>query len=236
MKKFYVIGNKVSQSLSPLIFNYWFKKYKINAKYFYLELTEKNFDKNINELLNKKETTGLNITIPFKKKIIKHLYSLDSHSSEINAVNCVYYKNKKQHGKNTDWQGYYNSLPKMKTLKEKKILLIGYGGAAHAIHYVLARKGVKNIIILNRTKKKIRYQKTTRYTISLNKIEKYVGDADIIINTTPKNPINTKVSKLINKDVLLSDIVYIPKITNFLKRFRKNRKVYGIQMLLNQFN
>ena len=47
MKKLYVVGNKVSKSLSPTIFNYWFKKYNIKASYGYLELTEKNFHKKI---------------------------------------------------------------------------------------------------------------------------------------------------------------------------------------------
>ena len=42
MKKLYVVGNKASKSLSPTIFNYWFKKYNIKASYGYLELTEKN--------------------------------------------------------------------------------------------------------------------------------------------------------------------------------------------------
>ena len=69
MKKLYVVGNKVSKSLSPTIFNYWFKKYNIKASYGYLELTEKNFHKKIKEVLEKKDTLGLNVTIPFKKKL-----------------------------------------------------------------------------------------------------------------------------------------------------------------------
>ena len=83
MKKLYVVGNKVSKSLSPTIFNYWFKKYKIKASYGYLELSEKNFHKKIKEVLEKKDTLGLNVTIPYKKKIIKHLGKIDFHAKKL---------------------------------------------------------------------------------------------------------------------------------------------------------
>ena len=62
MKKFYVIGNKTSKSLSPTIFNHWFKKYNINAKYDFLELSVKTFDKKINAIKKEKDVFGINIT------------------------------------------------------------------------------------------------------------------------------------------------------------------------------
>lgn len=234
MKKFYVVGEKVSKSLSPIIFNYWFKKYKINAKYSYLELTNKNFDKIIRPALRDKNLVGLNITIPFKKKIMKYIDILDKHSKKINAVNCLIIKPNKIKGINTDWLGYFNTLPKIKNLKKKKVVLIGYGGAALAIHYVLKLKGLSNISIINRTRKRLNYEKKTKYTISNKKLNKFLVDADIVINTTPINPINLKNIKLINKKTLLSDIVYRPKETNFLKTFPNNKKIYGINMLLEQ--
>ena len=96
MKKFYVVGNKSSKSLSPTIFNYWFKKYNINAKYGFIELNIKNFDKKIKEILDNKDIGGLNITIPFKQTIIKHIDNLDQHAKKINAVNCVTVNEKKK--------------------------------------------------------------------------------------------------------------------------------------------
>ena len=82
MKKFFVIGNKTSKSLSPLIFNYWFKKYKIKAKYGYVELKNSTFDKKIKEILEDHDLCGLNITIPFKNKIMKHVSVFDKHSKK----------------------------------------------------------------------------------------------------------------------------------------------------------
>ena len=191
MKKFYVIGSKASTSLSPTIFNYWFKKYKINAKYGFIETNKENFDIKIKKLLKEKNLSGLNITIPFKKTIMKHINVLDTHSKKINAVNCLVIKSKIK-GYNTDWQGYYRTIPRANTLKNKNTLLIGYGGAAVAIHYVLKKKGFKNIRIINRTKKKLRYEKKTTYTKNLSRLTDYLADSDLIINSTPTNPIDKK--------------------------------------------
>ncbi len=233
MKKFFVIGNKVSKSLSPTIFNYWFKKHNIDAHYGHLELNDKNFESKIKELLTKKDLAGLNITIPFKQKIMRHIIDFDQHARKINAVNCVSIK-KKTKGFNTDWEGYYKTLPRMKNIKNKKIIILGYGGAALAIHYLLKTKGCNNITVFNRTKKKLKFIKNTRFTESIKDLDKYLSTADIIINTTPKNLINSKKIKMIKKTTLLSDIVYNPKETDFLSSFKENKKIYGISMLIEQ--
>ncbi len=233
MKKLYVAGNKSSKSLSPTIFNYWFKKYNIEAKYGYLELNEKNFHQKINEILGKRDTLGLNITIPFKKKIIKHLDYFDVHAKNISAVNCV--TNKKIiSGTNTDWEGYYKTLPKIEKTKNKKIILLGYGGASHAIHYVLKKRGFKDILIFNRSKKKIKYSNKTQFTKKYEDLQKHIAGAFLIINTTPVNPILKNHLKIISKSTIISDIVYKPKNTSFLKQFPKNKKIYGISMLIEQ--
>ena len=67
-KKAYVIGTNTSSSLSPAIFEYWFKKHNVNAKYNYKEIKEENFDKEIRLLRNEKDLVGFNITIPYKGK------------------------------------------------------------------------------------------------------------------------------------------------------------------------
>ena len=68
----------------------------------------------------------------------------------------------------------------------------------------------------------------------MNKLVNHIGSADMIINTTPTNPISAKNRSLIGQDTILSDIVYKPKQTSFLKRYPKNKKIYGITMLLEQ--
>ena len=72
MKKLYVVGNRASKSLSPTIFNYWFKKYKIKAKYSFVEVKEKDFDNVVVKKTQSKTAHGFNVTIPYKKRIIKN--------------------------------------------------------------------------------------------------------------------------------------------------------------------
>ena len=148
VKNFFVIGDRVSKSLSPLIFNHWFKKYNIQAKYSFLEVTKKNFDSEIVKKLNDKQTEGINVTIPFKKDIIKFLDSKNVHAQKIGAVNCVTVGNKIK-GTNTDWVGYLNSIKKEKINKNKNILILGFGGASQAIYYGFLIIKLLNVALYN---------------------------------------------------------------------------------------
>ena len=233
MKEFFVIGNQASKSLSPLIFNHWFKKYKIDAKYKYVEVKDRGFDKALAKKTQSNTVSGFNVTIPYKKKIIKHLDIKNIHAKNIGAVNCVSVGNKLK-GINTDWVGYLNSIKQEKISKNNKILILGYGGASKAIFYGFLLKGFKNIIVFNRSKKLIKFRGINKYTKGYPLIDKYLDCVDLIINTTPINPLNKKQIKLINNKTLISDIVYKPKETPFLKKFKENKKIYGITMLVEQ--
>ena len=118
-KTAYVIGTKVDKSLSPLIFNHWFKKYKINATYKFKVIKEKNFNREIKKVLKEKNLCGLNITIPYKEKILKKMHGLDAPAKTIKAVNCVTIKNKKYYGSNTDWSGFKDVL--LREVAKKKL-------------------------------------------------------------------------------------------------------------------
>ena len=233
MKKFYVIGNNSSKSLSPTIFNHWFKKYKIDASYGFVQTHPDNFKKNIGDIMSDKKVVGINITIPFKKNIIRFVQKLDKHSVKINAVNCLYIKSKTQ-GYNTDWEGYKKSLPKKFDFKNNNIIILGYGGAAQAIHYLFEYRGAKNIKVFNRSKKKLKFTKRNKYCFSLDKLKEHLNTADLIINTTPTNPLKRAEAKLVPKKTIVSDIVYSPKDTKFLNQFNGNKKIFGISMLLYQ--
>ena len=91
-KKAYVIGTNVNASLSPTIFKYWLEKYNIEGEYGHIEIEEKSFDKEILNLLNKKkDLVGLNITIPYKEKIIPHLSEiLTPHPKNIGSINFIW--------------------------------------------------------------------------------------------------------------------------------------------------
>ncbi len=233
MKHFFVIGNQASKSLSPLIFNYWFKKYNLKAKYSFIEASLESFDKKIKEKLNDNNTKGINVTVPFKENILKHLNTKNIHAEKIRAVNCVTV-GKKIKGINTDWIGYLSSIKNEKIKKNNKILILGFGGASRAIYYGLILKGYTNVIVFNRSKKSIKINGNYKFTKKYSLINQHLTKADLIINTTPINPLTKKQITLIRHTTIISDIVYQPKNTPFLQKFEINKKIYGISMLLEQ--
>ena len=88
-KKVYVVGNNVSKSLSPTIFNYWLKKYNIRGLYEYKEIKKNTeLDKLIKNIRDD-SLLGLNITIPYKEKAFRFLNKYDIHSKKIGAINFI---------------------------------------------------------------------------------------------------------------------------------------------------
>lgn len=233
MKHYFVIGSKTSQSLSPLIFNHWFKQYNINAKYSYVEVKKNNFEKVLLEKISDKKTFGFNITIPFKKDIFKYISLKNSHAKNIGAINCVKIQ-KKNKGINTDWLGYLNSIKELKVKKSQNIIVLGYGGASKAIIYGLFHKGFNNVLVFNRSKKIVKFKEIKFFTKPYKTIDKHLTNVGLVINTTPTNPITKKQTNKINKETVVSDIVYKPKNTTFLNSFKENKKIYGISMLIEQ--
>ena len=237
-KKIYmVIGSKTKNSLSPIIFNYWFKKYKINAKYVFKEIELKDFESKINLILDNKNIYGLNVTIPFKELIIKKIDKLDIHSKKIGAVNCIYRCNNNWCGSNTDWEGFIRSVKQIYKKKiNKKALVFGYGGAAKAIIYSLKKSGFKEIKIYNRSLEKIKNINFDKEIKILNAkdIEQSINKTDIVINTTPINIIKPFVKKKDQKKIFAFDAVYNPVETDFLSHFVKKKRIYGLSMLIYQ--
>ena len=90
MKKYLVIGNPIEHSLSPMIHNYWMKKYNlIDSIYEKRKVEEKNLKDIINEI-REENLVGVNVTVPFKKLIIPFLDELDSTAQETKSVNTIF--------------------------------------------------------------------------------------------------------------------------------------------------
>ena len=236
----FVLGNNVSTSLSPIIFNYWFVKHSVSASYGYKEIKEEEFSKKIKKILTIKDVCGLNITIPFKEKIIPYLDDLDEPSQKIGAVNCVTIKNKKFYGSNTDWIGFSETLKeqiKKNKIIKKEAIIIGYGGTAKAILYALLKLKYKKIHIFNRSLDKMKnINNKAVETHRLTLIKNFINNSNLIINTTPINPLkDLKISKKLSPNTIISDVVYKPPETKFLKYFKNQKiKTNGLSMLVNQ--
>ena len=91
-KSFGIIGNPAKHSLSPLLHNYWFKKYKIEANYSILETEEKNL-KNIVKKIKNKSLNGVNVTLPYKQKIINYSDKIINDAEVTGSVNTLLLNN-----------------------------------------------------------------------------------------------------------------------------------------------
>ena len=90
-KKFGIIGNPIKHSLSPVLHNYWFEKYKIDANYSIIETNESDLP-NIVKKIKDKDLYGINITLPYKQKIVSHLDKLVNDAeltSSVNTLPCI---------------------------------------------------------------------------------------------------------------------------------------------------
>jgi shikimate dehydrogenase len=151
-KIFGLIGESISSSLSPAIFEYLFKRYKIDASYHLFSL-DKDQLKSALEGMRVLGLGGLNVTAPFKEEVMPYLDLTDEQSEQIGAVNVICNRNGKLGGYNTDVVGI------KKTLKEKLgirrpppvAVLIGAGGAARACLSVLQELKPGRVMIFNRT-------------------------------------------------------------------------------------
>ena len=86
--RFAIIGSPVSHSLSPILHNYWFNKYKINAEYELLDIKENEIQKVINKIKDK-EIKGINVTLPYKKAVIPFLSKTINDAKETHSVNTI---------------------------------------------------------------------------------------------------------------------------------------------------
>ena len=88
-KLFGIIGSPIKHSLSPVLHNYWFKKYNIDAKYSIIETTDKDLPKIISKI-KKGSIAGINVTLPFKQRIVSHIDRTINDAELTGSVNTVF--------------------------------------------------------------------------------------------------------------------------------------------------
>ena len=109
-KKFAIIGRPIAHSLSPTLHNYWFKKYNIDAEYSLLDVKEENLEDTINKV-RKKELQGINVTLPYKQKVLPFIDRLVNDAKNTNSVNTIFLDESNNIvGENTDVYGLQVSI------------------------------------------------------------------------------------------------------------------------------
>ena len=250
MNKYLVIGNPIDHSLSPKIHNYWIKKNNIKAIYDKERLNSDDL-KNLIIKVRERNISGVNVTVPFKKKVISYLDKLTLGAEATQSVNTIILNDdNKIVGYNTDIGGFENAIKYAKyDISGKKIFILGSGGVTPSIIFALYKMNVSSITITNRTKKKAEYLQNF---FNSNTVKKRgwndiklvdwgeIPDFDMIINATSvglnsDDNLDLDFSK-IGKNKFFYDVIYNPKETNFLKKGKDlgNKTENGKKMFIYQ--
>jgi|TARA_B100000768_G_scaffold55955_1_gene54443 shikimate dehydrogenase len=224
MKKYLVIGNPIGHSLSPKIHNYWIKNNNIDAIYEKQKLNENEIEGLVLKVKEKK-LNGINVTVPFKRKVIPYLDRLSLEAERTQSVNTIYLDNNQVVGHNTDISGFELGIKNLKfEVTGKKIFILGAGGVTPSIIFALNKMKVSEITISNRTKNRADSLKVFFKDL---KIVDWgdIPEFDMIINATSvglnnDDKINLDFSK-VGKGKFFYDVIYNPKETNFLKIGKK---------------
>jgi len=230
-----LIGQSLKHSFSKEYFQKKFKAKRIDADYQLFEMDELiNLHDFFNSLPNLK---GINVTIPYKRAVINQMDDLSSIARITGSVNVVKAIRKNKNillkGFNTDSNAFEKSLkPLIKGRKNLRALILGTGGAAHAVAYILRKKGIYFYFV---SRKPLKVE-TMSYTWITPKIMK---DFQLIINTTPVGmfPYTNEKPEILYDELtpshILYDLTYNPEETLFLKTGReKGAKIKnGYEML-----
>lgn len=235
MRKFGLIGLPLVHSFSKVYFNDKFAKEGIDASY---ELFELNDIAEFNILKEKADLCGLNVTIPYKEKIIPFLDEVDATAAKIGAVNVIQFirhaGSLKLKGFNSDAIGFENSITPFLKSHHRKALILGTGGASKAIDFVLHKLGIETTFVSRTAKPGV-----LTYSQLDNEI---LADHLVIVNASPVGTF-PHISEspaipyqFITPKHLLFDVVYNPYETLFLDR-GKEMGAFGLngeKMLLGQ--
>lgn len=236
-KLYGLIGYPLGHSFSENFFNQKFESEGIDAKYVNFEIPSIDNLKNIIE--ENKNLSGLNVTIPYKEKIIPYLNEIDNNASSIGAVNVIKFSTDKNgsiklKGYNSDIIGFCDSIKPLIMHYHTHALVLGSGGAAKAVACGLKSLGIEYILVSrSKGENSITYAEITAEVMSKYKI---------IINTTPLGMyphIDTCPNipyELLTPEHLCYDLTYNPDITLFLKKASTYGAITknGLEMLLLQ--
>ena len=220
MRKYLVIGNPITHSLSPELHNYWIKENGIDGIYNKKQLNENDLKEFFLKIKNK-EINGANITVPFKRDVISYLDELSLEAEKTQSVNTVYLKDDKIIGHNTDIDGFELAMKNVDyDVEGKKVLILGAGGVVPSIIFALYKMKVLSVTISNRTKTKAENLKNLFNDLEIVDWGK-ASNFDMIINATSiglkkEDKLNLDLTKLQDSEFFY-DVIYNPKETNFLK-------------------
>ncbi len=244
-----LIGDPVEHSMSPPMHNAAFEYLGLDFAYVPFNVKTSVLGEAIKGA-SALGIKGLNVTIPHKTSVLEFLDVINKPAKLIGAVNTIKFANGKITGYNTDGIGAVMALEEVIPVKDKKVVVVGAGGAARALAFQLILSGIESITLINRTPEKAlklkneiesKIESKVSYG-NLEILEKEISKADILINTTPIgmyphiNDTPLANASMMHSDLVVNDLVYNPMDTVLLKEAEKAgaKSVSGLSMLLYQ--
>jgi shikimate dehydrogenase len=228
-QKLGLIGRNISYSFSKKFFEEKFQKLMLDQlSYSIFDLQE--IDE-VENLFKDPELLGFNVTIPYKEKIIDYLDELSDEAKEIGAINCVLIENGKKTGYNTDAFGFEKTLKIHRKSHHDSALILGNGGAAKAVEYVLNKNGISTKIVSR--KSELNFDNLDKETVQ---------NHQIIVQCTPLGTFPNTEDCLefpfdgLSKEHLVIDLIYNPNYTKFIIQSAEKgaKTVNGYYMLEQQ--
>ncbi len=238
MRKYGLIGKTLSHSFSEKFFSEKFLNENISdSEYKNYPLSD--LSELIPLLTKQKEIIGLNVTVPFKEKILPFLHFIHPIAAEIEAVNCLRIQRDSAntiqlHGFNTDATAFEQNILSFIGKEKPKALVLGTGGSSKAVQFVLRKLNIEYALV-SRTSKN---QKVQTYTYEeLN--EEIIKDHKLIVQCTPIGmfPDVQDFPRLpyaaISNSHFLFDLIYNPVATRFLANGKEQgaKTRNGLEML-----
>lgn len=234
-----LIGQPVAQSFSPKLHSRQFQLNKINALYLAFDLEADQLEDALKGLFAL-GVKGANVTLPYKEAVIPFLAGISERAHLSGAVNTLLAVENGYYGDNTDGPGFLKSLEEEInfSVKGKKVIIIGAGGAARGVAVSLALEGAKKIVLLNRSLDKAeKLSSLLREKLGVESEafdykerlldEREVKEAQLIINATslgmyPDDKVKVDFPyHLIESQQLVCDLIYNPAQTLFLKEAKE---------------
>lgn len=244
-----LIGSSIENSLSPFLHNTAYSILHLPYQYELFPIMDENIN-SIKQILTAQQLKGFNVTMPYKETILPLLPEVSKAASLCGSVNTVYQRNHQYFGDTTDGQGFLLSLYNAGyELNNKKVCVLGSGGACRSIIAALSSEPVQEIKIIHRSVSdhesfhQLCYTLTQLYScpiyLQYNSLDdayrETVHNCDLLINTT--NQENSLLCpEQLHKGQLVYDIIYHPWTTRLLS-FATHAGCHimnGFEMLLYQ--
>lgn len=244
----FVCGYPIRHSRSPIIHGHWLKQFGIAGDYRAVEVPPESFADFIARLKSRESVfAGGNVTIPHKEKAFLLADQPDELATELGAANTLYRDEGRLKATNTDGYGFLANLDDRAggwDARKDRAVVLGAGGASRAIIQAVRDRGFSEIHVLNRTVERAR-ELADRFgpkvhAAPMAALAERLGGANLFVNTTSLGMEDGAAPAIdfspMADSGLVTDIVYVPLMTPFLKQAGEQGKAVadGLGMLLHQ--